>query len=169
MVEPQQRAWCFFRNVVHATYREIRHIGPLTDSDAKLHVSDRKYVSAAERCSKGREVLKRADLFQQTADARTVDEVLQCYYDATHLHLQDLITLFGRHGWSRSYGGQKWATIASNALELAAALRKDDLNLALPLCTRIKLLEHNSGPLVPSARDWRSNKYLQEKWPQPCE
>ena len=123
MVEPQQRAWCFFRNVVHATYREIRHIGPLTDSDAKLHVSDRKYVSAAERCSKGREVLKRADLFQQTADARTVDEVLQCYYDATHLHLQDLITLFGRHGWSRSYGGQKWATIASTALELAEALR----------------------------------------------
>ena len=168
-MDQHDRPRCYLRNIVHATYREIRHVGPPADHDAKLHVADDTYASAATFCSQARRLLKTTRLFRETAGATTVGEVLQPYYGTTRLHLEDVIVLFGRDGWATSYGGTKWAAIASIALELSRAVGNEDDALALELCEQIRGISHNNGSLVPTARDWHAKRYLQEKWPQLCE
>jgi hypothetical protein len=37
-------AWCTFRNLLHAVYREARHVGPPGDPDAKLVLSEGRYA-----------------------------------------------------------------------------------------------------------------------------
>lgn len=57
---PQQRAWCYFRNLVHTVYREARHVGPPEDTEAKLHVTGPVFALAARRCSKNRALRQQA-------------------------------------------------------------------------------------------------------------
>jgi hypothetical protein len=166
--DPQQRAWCYFRNVVHTAYREARHLGPPEDSEAKLRVTDSVFASAARLCSKNRKLLKGTSLFNETASALSVDDVLQRYRNATALALEDLETLFSRPGWTRGYGGPKWAVIARAAITLAQAVKTGDPDPALLACRLIQGIEHNTRKLVPTAEEWRSTPYLREKWPELC-
>lgn len=70
-------AWCVFRNLVHAVYREARHLGPPGDHTAKLVVSDGAFASAAARCRVSRAVLKTTQLYQRTANAPSTEAVLR--------------------------------------------------------------------------------------------
>jgi hypothetical protein len=165
----RRRAWCYFRNLVHTTYREARHVGPSWDHMAKLCLPDNhRLTEAAKRCSSKRALLKGTSLFKQTAAAKSVDDVVQPYRDAIGLDLADLASLFAERGWASRYGGQKWVAIARAAAELAEALNSGDLEAALKICAVVQDIQHNSGRLVPSLEDWRSAPYLREKWPEPC-
>jgi len=164
------RAWCYVRNLIHTTFREARHVGPVGDGEAKLCLpSDHRLIVGAKRCSEKRALLKGTFLFSQTASAKSVYDIVRPYRDATGLKLTDLVSLFSERGWAGSYGGEKWATIARAAVDLTKALNNDDLEVALKICDSIKDTKHNSGPLVPSLADWHSTPYLQEKWPEMCD
>lgn len=163
----RHRAWCYFRNLVHTTYREARHVGPSWDHMAKLCLPDNhRLAEAAKHCSNNRALLKGTSLFKQTAAAKCVDEIVQPYRGATGLGLADLVSLFAEPGWAPSYGGEKWAAIAKATVELAEALTAGDLEAALKVCAVVQDIEHNSGRLVPSLENWGSTPYLREKWPK---
>jgi len=165
----RRRAWCYFRNLVHTTYREARHVGPSGDRTAKLCLPDNHLLTeAAKRCSSKRDLLKGTSLFEQTAAAKSVDDVVQPYRDATGLDLADLVSLFSERDWAPGYGGQKWVEIARTAAQLAEALNAGDLEAALKVCAKVQHIRHNSGRLVPSLDDWRSVPYQREKWPELC-
>jgi hypothetical protein len=166
----RHRAWCYLRNVVHAVYREARHVGPPGDAGARLHVSgDHALAAAATRCSANRQLLKRSSLFKRTSAAKSVDEVLRPYQETTGLALSDLVLVFSEPGWATRYGGLKWAGIGRLAVELANALSDGKLDAADVICNRILRSRHNSGPLVPSVQEWRATPYLREKWPELCD
>ena len=165
---PKKWVWCYFRNLVHTVYREIRHIGPVHDTAAKLHVVDPTLVRAASQCAAKRPLLKGTKLFERVADATTVAGVLKPYYDTTGLTLSDLVRLFEMKGWVKNYGGSRWANITRTTLELEAALRDGDIDRALALlCDRVRQLRHNTARLVPLPGEWHG--YVREKWPQLCE
>jgi len=136
---------------------------------AKLCLPDNhRLTEAAKRCSNKRALLKGTSLFKHTAAAKSVDDIVQPYRDATGLDLADLASLFAERGWAPRYGGQKWVAIARAAAKLAAALNAGDLEAAMKVCAVVQDIQHNSGRLVPSLEDWRSTPYLREKWPEPC-
>lgn len=161
--------WCYLRNLVHTTYREVRHVGLSWDPDAKLRLPDsHRFAAAAKRCSKKRILLKGTSLFKQTLTAESVEDLVQPYRGVTGLELADLVLLFREEGWAKRYGGHKWERIAGITCELAEAINAGDLEFALELCTIIKNVEHNSGLLVPTPKDWQRLPYLREKWPELC-
>ncbi len=163
----RQRAWCYFCNLTHAVYREIRHIGPPGDHDAKCHVSDR-YSDAAKKCQKNRGALKSSVPFQQ-ASFRETDDVIRCYEKLTALTLSDLVDIFRRGSWQPSYGGRKWATITNFLIRLKQEMDSGAVETALTTCEAVRELRHNSGPLVPSVEEWRRSSWLREKWPVMCD
>jgi len=166
----RRRAWCYFRNLVHTVYREARHVGSAGDAAAKLHLSDdHPLVAAGRLCAKRRSLLKSTSIFKQTAEAKSVDDVLRPYRDAAELELTDLVVLFSEPGWTQGFGGLKWAAIARATAELADALNIGKLDAALKVCARVQEIEHNKGPLVPSMEKWRFTPYLREKWPELCD
>lgn len=166
----KRRAWCYFRNLVHTTYREARHIGLGDDPMARLRVpGSHQFSESARRCSGNRELLKGKSLFKGTATAKSVDEVVQPYRDVTGLDLKDLVSLFAEENWALQYGGKRWAKIAEVAVGLGEALRSADLDHALRVCAVVASIQHNSGKLVPSLENWQSTPYLREKWPDLCD
>lgn len=164
-----ERAWCYFRHLVHTVYREARHLGPPDDHQARLRVTEQRLLAVARRCARQRQRLEGTILFKQGASAKTVDEVLRLYHQETGLTLQELVLLFERSGWVPKYGGPKWATITRTTMELERALRAGDIDSALAVCSRVGELSHNSGKLVPDPRQWQSQPYLRRKWPQLCD
>ena len=162
-------AWCVFRNLVHAAYREARHLGPTGDVDAKVTVSYGHLLPSANRCRDARKDLESTSLHKATAKASTVREVLKRYEDETGLTVDDLITVFNLPGWRRSYGGQKWAHIVETLKELVLAFEAGDLKQANRISKIVCSLQHNSGPLVPSRMEWERTSHLRKKWPQLCD
>jgi hypothetical protein len=163
----RQRAWCYFCNLTHAIYREIRHIGPPHDREAKCHVPD-QYSNAAKQCRYSRSALKSSVPFYE-AVAGDTDDVIRCYEKLTTLTLPDLVELFRCGGWRPSYGGPKWATIAEHLIRLKHEIDSGALEAALRTCEAVRNLHHNSGPLVPAVVEWHSNSWLREKWPVMCD
>jgi hypothetical protein len=164
-------AWCVLRNLVHTVYREARHLGPSGDPDAKVTVSDGHLLASAKQCRDARKDLESTSLYNATAKASTVREVLKRYEDKTDLAVDDLITVFNLPGWRRSYGGQKWARITEALKELVLALEAGNLEDADRISKDVYSLQHNSGPLVPSRLDWKQNTggFTRKKWPQLCD
>jgi len=115
------REWCVFRNLVHAVYREARHLGPLGDYQARVTVSKGSLLTCANRCRQERLDLKSAKLYRLTEKATNTNEVLGPYQEKTGLTLDDLILLFKLPNWRQSYGGPKWVTIAETLGELVTA------------------------------------------------
>ena len=66
----RSRVWCVFRNLVHAVYREVRHLGPHGDPEARVTVSVGPLLSHAKRCRQARVELKSRRLYELTAQAR---------------------------------------------------------------------------------------------------
>ncbi len=165
----RSRTWCVFRNLVHAVYREVRHLGPSGDQDARVTVSDGPLLPSAVRSRNARAKLKSVDLHKLTAQARTVADVLKPYVDTTGLLVDEVIRVFKLPNWKRGYGGPKWARIAETLRDLAAALEAGDIVRASHISDSVSVLQHNSGPLVPSRSQWANSQYLQEKWPQLCD
>lgn len=163
------QAWCIFRNIVHAVYREIRHIGSDDDSKARFKIHDADFLRAARKCSHERSTLQTTQLFEQAQQANTVDGILQYYIDVTGLQLADLVILYERPGWTPKYGGKPWSVIAGAAQELANALRTNDQESVEFVCARILTLHHNNGPLVPTKEVGQAESYQQQKWPKLCD
>ena len=163
----QDLLWCYFRNLVHTVYREIRHVGPREDKGANLCVTDSAFVAAVRQCAANRSLLKGTKLFEMTAGLTAVDDVLKPYNKTTGLRLSDLISLFEMPGWKKNYGGPRWAQISRMAQELEAALRDSDIQEALAICERIHQLRHNTGRVVPLPSEYHG--YIREKWPQLCD
>jgi acyl-CoA synthetase (AMP-forming)/AMP-acid ligase II len=50
----RERAWCFYRNLVHTCYREGRHLGKVGDRGARLEVDDPDLQRAMAQIAKWR-------------------------------------------------------------------------------------------------------------------
>lgn len=167
-VRVESLAWCVFRNLVHTVYREARHIGPAGDTRAKLTVDAGKFVVAAERCASVRQRLKRRALFDELSDRDTTGDVLGGYEELTTVSVEDLVIVFDSPGWMRQYGGPRWAKIARLLIELRQAIDAGDMAAMQSVCAQTRVVEHNSGLLVPSPDLWEQEKYQREKWPKLC-
>jgi hypothetical protein len=163
------KPWCIFRNLVHAVYREARHLGPIGDREARVTVSTGPLLSAAQRCKVNRSELKSARLHEMTLHATSVSAVLQAYRERTGLDIDGVISVFRLPNWAHKYGGPKWAQIAEALKDLAAALEQRDFERAAAMSATVSTLNHNSGKLIPSRYEWEHNHYLREKWPELCE
>jgi hypothetical protein len=113
-------------------------------------------------------LLKGTQLFLQSASAGTAGEVVAPYAAATELSIADLLELFEADGWRPRFGGKKWAAIVQTAQTLITAVDVGDWKGANVVCDQIAVIEHNSGPLVPSLSEWTEQARLKEKWPQLC-
>jgi hypothetical protein len=161
-------SWCVFRNLVQATYREARHLGPTGDPDAKVTVDGGPLLASAVRCRNARAKLKSTDLHKLTSKANTTGEVLKPYQQETGLALDDLISVFRLTNWRTSFGGAKWAAIAVKLKDLVFALDAKDIACASRISDSVSLLHHNNGPLIPGRLEWERHSYLREKWPELC-
>lgn len=157
-----------FRNLVHAVYREARHLGPKGDDKARVTVSGGPLLPLAERCRGARAELRSRHLYELAAQARSTIDVLRPYQEKTGLSVDDVTRVFELPNWKPGYGGPRWAVIAETLKELVAALEDEDMVRASGIAERVFSLRHNSGPLVPSRSEWERTPYLREKWPELC-
>jgi hypothetical protein len=163
-----EQVWCYYRNLVHTVYREVRHIGEPGDKKAKYQVPD-QYLPAARQCRKHRQTLQSSVPFRNAKGVKT-DDVVRCYEALTDLSLEDLLVIFSAPGWRPSYGGEKWAKITEVLLHLKREIDSGALEAALAICEEVRdKLCHNSGRLVPSVQEWEESAWIQEKWPILCE
>ena len=160
-------ARCYFRNLVHTTYREARHIGTKEDKRAKCFVSQ-QYLAAARLCQSNRENLKSGEPPGCT-DTTSTDDIIEHYRSLTGLALEHLVSLFRQEPWNYNYGGNKWAVIAEHTIRLKTAIDEQDLRKTRAIAKAVRHLEHNSGPLVPDAATWHNCCWVQEKWPLLCD
>ena len=165
----RRRAWCVFRNLVHAVYREVRHLGPNGDSEARVTVSGGPLLPCAMRCRRARAELKSRGLYETSAQANSTTDVLKPYQEKTGLSVDDAILVFKLPNWKPRYGGPKWAAIAETLKQLVSALEAGDSVRAGCVAQEVFRLQHNKGPLVPSRAEWERKRYLQEKWPGLCD
>lgn len=138
-----ERAWCTFRCLVQAVYREVRHLGPAGDVEARCRV-DAEYTTAATRCKANRVLLQGLTLWQRGRTATRPDEVLALYQAATGLAPEDRPAVFRLPVWTTS-SGERWAVIAEALLELRAALVAGNEPAADTACDHIGTLRHNSA------------------------
>jgi hypothetical protein len=161
-------AWCTFRNLAQAVYREARHIGPRGDPDAHLIVVDERYTTQAGSCRKWRNKLQGLDLYAKIADKQTTTSILRPYREVTGFEPSDLVALFRSDAWHRGYGGERWAVIAEAFVSLAHALDNDEAHAALAICDEAETMWHNSARLIPSRDDWEASEWTRQKWPCLC-
>lgn len=162
------RAWCYFRCLVQACYREARHVGPPDDDTARCPVTGpyaRRYAAVAAKCRANRALLKDTTLWEGVRSARESEVVLGPFVEATDLPPADLPALFRLPFWQRKFGGERWAEIANVMLHLKDAIDKDDDTRAEALCEAARKLKHNTGRLVPEPTTANWNR---EKWPELC-
>lgn len=161
--------WCYFRNLTHTVYREIRHIGPSTDSKAKCWIDETSpYLEAAKRCRENRKRLQSSVPFQSVVTANT-DVIIAAYQEISGLTPQEVLDIFSNYRWKHSYGGSRWGKITSHLLALQEAIDTGNLKKALEICGNVKCLSHNSRSLVPIKQEWTRDKWLREKWPVWCD
>ncbi len=173
---PSETCWCYFRNSLHAIYREIRHIGPVGDPEAKF-TPPPSFGDQAIRCRANRSILQsRETYFDALAEAsgndqaRLTDAYVRHYRNLTGLSPEQVSELFRMHrSWVPGYGGKKWAEIADTVIELKNALDSSNAEAAERACKRLKELEHNSGDLIPSRQKWEGCNWQRQKWPELCE
>ena len=161
-------AWCTFRNLAQAVYREARHIGPRGDPDARLAVADERYKAQSANCRKWRSKLEGLDLFKKSANKQTTTSILRPYREVTGLEPEDLVALYRSDAWHPTYGGEPWAVIAEALISLANALDNEDAEAAMAICDQVETLRHNTAPLVPSRDDWNKYEWAKQKWPCHC-
>jgi hypothetical protein len=161
-------AWCTFRNLAQAVYREARHIGPSGDPNARLILANDHYAAQAANCRKWRSKLQSLDLYETIADKKTTTSILRPYREATGLAPADLVALFRSNGWQGGYGGERWAVITDALVRLADALDNEEPHVALAICDQVETMWHNSASLVPSRDDWEASQWTRQKWPCLC-
>jgi hypothetical protein len=163
--QPSDRAWCYYGNLVHTVYREIRHAGGPSDPHAKLRVPDNELAVAMASVQEWRDVLKSTWLFDRIRDEQSTTAIRRPYEEVTRMTIEEVRDLFGRSGWAGAYGGRMWREITSLAIRLGAALDRHDTREADQICEAVAVVQHNSGPLVPrTAADQNI-----EKWPRLCD
>lgn len=162
---PGARAWCYYRNLVHTVYREARHIGASGDPEARLIVDDPDLRKNVANIRRWRYVLKGLTVFTRIEHASSTTKTRKPYEEMIGLSIEQLAELFGRPGWTRTYGGQKWRSIALETIALGQALDDGDGETAEAVCDRVRIIRHNSGPLVPET----DADQIKEKWPVLCD
>jgi hypothetical protein len=159
------RAWCYYRNLVQTVYREIRHVGAPTDPEARLRIEDASFGSVIGNIRKWRAALKGTTLFAKIVNKTSTTAIRRPYEEVTGLRLEQVSALFARPGWDGSYGGEKWRRIAELTIELGSAIDAIEGERASALCDAVYAIEHNTGPLVPR----RAEQHNAEKWPLLCD
>ena len=159
--------WCYFRNALHSAYREICHIGQPQDPHARA-LAPPSYSKQANKCRANRHRLKSSVPFRSVSRHSTTGYI-EAYKALTDLTPEDLSFLFRNASWQDKYGGEKWATITDTIIELGRAIDARNLPACPSLCSRLKGLQHNSGPLVPTRDKWEQDPWQREKWPELCE
>ncbi len=169
-VEVSTSAWetanCYFRNLVHAAYREIRHIGDHSDRQAKCFVGG-ELSEAARMCRENRKMLKSSVPYQSAKSSHT-DDIIFPYQLLTNLSPEQLANLFRNHEWAPKYGGERWAVITEVLIKLKNAIDGGNLDEAVAICREVRTLQHNSGRLIPSMMKWEESAWIREKWPELC-
>jgi hypothetical protein len=172
---PSDTCWCYFRNSLHAIYREIRHADPVRGPKT-IFSPPPLFRNQAIKCRDNRETLESkkpySDAFDQACRnglARSTDAYVCHYQSLTDLTPEQVRDLFRMPGWRPRYGGEKWAKIADTVIELKGALDSSNAGAAELACEQLKSLEHNSGPLVPTREIWERDSYQRRKWPKLCE
>lgn len=173
---PTETHWCYFRNSLHAIYREIRHITPYRDRKAAFNPGP-EFSNQAIKCRVNWDTLESGDAYRDAVNQarskgqeRCTDPYVDHYQKLTGLTPEQVRDLFGRLGWSQRCGGERWAKIANTVIELRAALDSSNVEDAERACKALKGLEHNSGPLVPPVEEWRpDDSWQRKKWPELCE
>jgi hypothetical protein len=168
MTASSERAWCYFRCLVQACYREARHVGPPGDEQATCEAKG-EFAEAAMQCQRNRANLKGLQLWETTQGARTTVEVIGPYVAISGLTPERLPSLFALPTWQPRYGGLPWVRIAEVMLELKEAIEEADAPRAKSLCDVTRGLNHNSGPLVPEVERWQNDYWQRQKWPELCE
>jgi hypothetical protein len=131
-----ERVWCYYRNLVHTVYREVRHIGESGDHEAKCQIEG-QYLAAAKRIRKNRSKLKSTVPFLKIAELQT-DNVIGCYQGLTGLMPDDLVKIFRNMDWRPAYGGEKWAKIAELMIRLKGEIDCNNLENALQICEEVQ-------------------------------
>ena len=108
-----EQVWCYYRNLVHTVYHEIRHSGEPGDKEAKYQVPE-QYLPAAQQCWKHRQTLKSSVPFRNAKGVKT-DNVIRCYAALTGLTLMELLAIFSTPGRTPCSGGERWAKITDEA------------------------------------------------------
>lgn len=164
------RAFCYFRCLAQACYREARHIGPSDDGAARCRIpATATHLSlAAVKCKDNRALLEDVELWRRAKSESSTDGALRPYVETTGLIPTELPALFRCSRWRNGFGGELWAQIAEALLELKTEIDADAADRAEAVCDRIAQLEHNSGRLVPTAKEWSASKWVQQKWPEVC-
>ena len=159
--------WCHFKNALHSAYREIRHIGPPGDHEARATITG-EFESAARTCQANREALKSTVPYRSVIVESTT-AYIEAYRVLTGLDPANLSFLFRTARWRGKYGGEKWAIICDTVIALRKAIDRGDLVTSRSLSLKVRSLCHNSGPLVPSRETWQHDAWQQQKWPELCE
>ncbi len=160
------RAWCFYRNLVHTCYREARHLGKVGDKAAKLEVGNPDLQMAMAKIAKWRQQLEGRSIFDKVATKTSTTAIRQPWLDAVALDLRTLQKLFARPGWRDRCGGDRWASIVALTIRLGDALDSGNADAANRICDDIANVEHNTGRLV--SRSVAEQQKLPTKWPQLC-
>lgn len=161
-----EQVLCFYRNLVHTCYREARHLGAPGQSQARLVVRDPELQAAMAKIRNWRDRLEDGSLFEKVVERTAPERIRQPWEEATGLTLDQLQELFARPGWSRSYGGPRWAAIVELTRRLGAALDAGNADAAAKICDEVAEVKHNSGRLVP--RTPREQALRPTKWPKLC-
>jgi hypothetical protein len=159
--------WCYYRNALHSSYREIRHLGVEGDPQCRA-IAPPGYESQAEKCRSNRQQLKSSVPFRSVSN-KSVSAYINAYESLTGLEPEQLVELFTVASWTSSYGGEKWASIANLVVELGRAIDAVDTSECLSLCEQLRSIQHNSGSLIPTRAEWEQSPYKREKWPELCE
>ena len=161
------RIACYYRNSLHSAFREIRHIGPPSDAEAKCRLGG-ELLAIATKCQQNRPHLKSTVPYRSTRSDDPIDIALP-YQILTGLSLEQLPPIFRNPNWSLGYGGEPWAVIAETTIKLKQQIYEKDSQAALQTCDHLRNLEHNSRNLVPTATEWNANLWIREKWPELCD
>lgn len=133
----------FFRRTVALLYREIGVLKPANHAGvaAKAKLSEPFF---ADRKAQAKQ------LYKLSISDPTVELTLARYEERTGLTLEDSRQAFEEGKWGNppSFGGRKWAAIASAAIKLGDAIREKAWPQVYQLTQEIHGLEHNNGRIV---------------------
>ena len=85
----------------------------------------------------------------QARQTNSVDAALKVFETRFHVSLDELAAMFADQNWrhARAYGGNAWQAIVRLVLQLADALRRNDVTLVGQFETKLKDARHNTGSL----------------------
>ncbi len=147
MTQIQDAGLYFMRKLAYVLYLEIGALQPEIHPElaAKADIKNAFFQRDKER--------QAADLYHQTLESNTTDEILAPFVERTGLTLEDIHRAFVEGDWRNkfgayNFGGPKWIKIAAIALALKQAIDDTNWEKVEELLFEIKGLKTNHGYLI---------------------